>query len=583
MSDFGSYGGADEEYASVRKYNALVEADSDSFENWENLVKACEALDGGLNRNSSPQALATFRDAYDRFLLKFPLLFGYWKKYADLEFNIAGPESAQMVYEKGCASISNSVDLWTDYCSFTMDTTHDPQIVRELFERGASCVGLDFMAHPFWDKYIEYEERQEAQDRIFALLVRIIRIPMHQYARYFDRFRALAHTRPLIEVVDAETLARFQAEIAAETPGQRPEIDVERDVRGKIDGMYFEVFQSTQNEVSKRWTYESEIKRPYFHVTELENAQLSNWRKYLDFEEAEGDYSRIVCLYERCMTTCAFYDEFWFRYTRWMASQAEKESETRNIFIRAATMFVPLSRPGIRMQWAYFEESTGRVGVALAIHEAILMKLQDCTEVIISWANMERRQNGVDAAIQVYKDQIDAPTVDVYTKAALVAEWALLVWRGKGSAEDARAIFVKNVQWYADSRHFWDKWFEFELNQQVDGQSAPDQAERLHHVFVELRSKSRLSAASKMELAQAYMNYLVQQGGKEAMKTFLEVDRDMFGPASVRTKSSTEENGAQPVGELDGTSRRKAETQWLKFYEAHFEPLAEAQGTADFN
>lgn len=35
------------------------------------------------------------------------------------------------VYEKGCASISNSVDLWTDYCSFTMDTTHDPQIVRE--------------------------------------------------------------------------------------------------------------------------------------------------------------------------------------------------------------------------------------------------------------------------------------------------------------------------------------------------------------------------------------------------------------------------------------------------------------------
>jgi pre-mRNA-processing factor 39 len=41
--------------------------------------------------------LATLRDAYDRFLLKFPLLFGYWKKYADLEFNISGPESAEMV------------------------------------------------------------------------------------------------------------------------------------------------------------------------------------------------------------------------------------------------------------------------------------------------------------------------------------------------------------------------------------------------------------------------------------------------------------------------------------------------------
>lgn len=54
-------------------------------------------LEGGPNRNSSPQALAAFRDAYDRFLAKFPLLFGYWKKYADTEFAIAGPESAVMV------------------------------------------------------------------------------------------------------------------------------------------------------------------------------------------------------------------------------------------------------------------------------------------------------------------------------------------------------------------------------------------------------------------------------------------------------------------------------------------------------
>jgi hypothetical protein len=47
--------------------------------------------------------LATLRDSYDRFLLKFPLLFGYWKKYADLEFNISGPESAEMV----CWSLSH--------------------------------------------------------------------------------------------------------------------------------------------------------------------------------------------------------------------------------------------------------------------------------------------------------------------------------------------------------------------------------------------------------------------------------------------------------------------------------------------
>ncbi|EGR47785.1 uncharacterized protein TRIREDRAFT_22598 [Trichoderma reesei QM6a] len=592
MSDFNSFGGSEEEYASVRKYQAETEANPDNFESWENLIKACEALDGGLNRNSSPQALSTVRDAYDRLLLKFPLFFGYWKKYADLEFNIAGPESAEMVYERGCASITNSVDLWTDYCSFKMETTHDPTLVRELFERGATLVGLDFLAHPFWDKYIEYEERQEAEDRIFAIHARIIRIPLHQYARYYERFRNLSHTQPLAELVPAETLAKFQAEVAAEAAayggGPRPELEVERDVRAKIDAMYYEVFTQTQAEVSKRWTYESENKRPYFHVTELEASQLNNWRKYLDFEEAEGDYSRIVALYERCLVTCAFYDEFWFRYARWMAEQPGKEEEVRNIYIRASTLYVPISRPGIRMQWAYFEESCGRIDVALDIHAAILIKLPDCVEVIVSWANLQRRQNGVEAAIQVLKDHIEAPTVDLFTKAALVAEWAMLLWKGKNSPEEARAVFLKNVQWYADSRVFWDKWFQFELEQDgKDKDGEPGQAELVKNVFDEFRSRTRLPGPVKRELAQLYMNFLVQRGGKDAMKEFLTVDRQMFGPVSITAASKggsgAKENGASPVGELDEASKRKAQTRYLNFYEAHQEPAADAQGAADFN
>lgn len=356
---------------------------------------------------------------------------------------------------------------------------------------------------------------------------------MHQYARYYERFRSLSHSQPLAEVVPADVLARFKAEVEAESMAYggvaRPELEVERDIRTKIDSMYYEVFTATQNEVSKRWTYESEIKRPYFHVTELEHSQLANWRKYLDFEEAEGDFTRIVSLYERCLVTCAFYDEFWFRYARWMYAQSGKEEEVRNIYLRAATMFVPLSRPGIRLQWAYFEESCDRVDVALDIHASILMKLPDCVEVIVSWANVQRRQNGLEAAVQVYKDQIDAPTVDIYTKAALVAEWAMLLWKVKGSADEARAVFLKNVQWYADSRLFWDRWFQFELEQPTNAEVEPQFGERVKQVFQELGNRSRLSASVKRELTQVYLNYLVQRGDKDSMKLFLQVDREMFG------------------------------------------------------
>ena len=111
-------------------------------------MRAAETLDGGLNRNSSAQSITAARDVYDRFLAKFPLFFGYWKKYADLEFAIAGTEAAEMVsrligiswirdtntsqvYERGVASIGISVDLWGHYCGFKVETCHDGDIIRE--------------------------------------------------------------------------------------------------------------------------------------------------------------------------------------------------------------------------------------------------------------------------------------------------------------------------------------------------------------------------------------------------------------------------------------------------------------------
>jgi pre-mRNA-processing factor 39 len=401
-----------------------------------------------------------------------------------------------------------------------------------LFERAATHIGLDFLSHPFWDKYLEYETRQEAQDRIFAILNRVIHIPMHQYARYFERFRQMALTRPLTELAPPEELARYRSAVemeAAQFGLAKTEPEIERDIRAKIDAAYYIIFQRTQEETSKRWTYEAEIKRPYFHVTELEHQQLANWRKYLDFEESEGNYQRIVCLYERCLVTCALYEEFWLRYARWMSAQEGKEEEVRNIYQRAATLFVPISRPGIRLQYAYFEEMCGRLDVARDIHAAILMKLPDCVEAIVSWANLQRRSSGLDAAIEVYKAQIDSPAVDLFTKAALVVEWAFLLWKVKGSPEEARAAFARNVEWYADSRHFWEKYLEFELAQPTNAEMETQHFSRIKNLFSELRTKSRLSPGIKQEIGKVYMTYLQQRGGKQAMKEFLLIDRELFG------------------------------------------------------
>lgn len=69
----------------------------DEFERWEALIARASDLEGGVTRNSSPSAIELVRNVYDCFLAKFPLFFGYWKKYADLEFSIGGTETAEMV------------------------------------------------------------------------------------------------------------------------------------------------------------------------------------------------------------------------------------------------------------------------------------------------------------------------------------------------------------------------------------------------------------------------------------------------------------------------------------------------------
>ncbi|PBP22847.1 pre-mRNA-processing factor 39 [Diplocarpon rosae] len=597
MSDF-NYGGTDEESAEIKKLNAEVLEDPDNFEHWEKLVRAAESLEGGLNRNSSPQAISTTRNAYDRFLAKFPLLFGYWKKYADLEFSIAGTEAAEMVFERGVASITTSVDLWTDYCSFKVETSHDPDVIRELFERGAACVGLDFLAHPFWDKYLEFEDRVEAQDKdfkIFSILGRVIEIPMHQYARYFEKFRQLAHSRPVVELVDANTVSRFRAEVESENaenyqagPKGISEMEIERELRAKIDNHYLDTFTRTQTETTKRWTYESEVKRPYFHVTELDYAQLANWRKYLDFEEAEGDYTRAVFLYERCLVTCAFYDEFWFRYVRWMSAQDGKQEEVRNIYQRASTLYVPISRPGIRLQYAYFEEMSDRSDVARDIHEAILDRMPGHVETIVSWANLERRQHGLEAAIQVYKAQIDNPVVDLFAKAAFVVEWAILLWKIKGSVGEARQVFQNNQQWYLQSRHFWAKYLEFEIAQPTSFEKESEHYEIVKKIHDDLVKTSGMNLSTRKELTNIYFSYLQQRGSKDAMKEFLQIDRELNGPLSVqadyaKTNASSKglENGhSAPI--VDEATLRKGEAYYGNYFEERRDFPPNAQGTAPF-
>jgi len=46
---------------------------------------------------------------------------------------------------------------------------------------------MDFMPHVFWDKYLEFYEQKEDYPRLYTIMSRIIAIPMHQYARFYQQ------------------------------------------------------------------------------------------------------------------------------------------------------------------------------------------------------------------------------------------------------------------------------------------------------------------------------------------------------------------------------------------------------------
>ena len=85
--------------------------------------------------------------------------------------------------------------------------------------------------------------------------------------------------------LDADTIVSVQQEKSAASTDSE---DLEKFMAIR-EGYY----KKTKEEVAKIRDFEFAIKRPYFHVKPLDDSQLGNWHRYLDFIEKEGDCERV--------------------------------------------------------------------------------------------------------------------------------------------------------------------------------------------------------------------------------------------------------------------------------------------------
>uniref|UniRef100_A0A8D1A5B3 Pre-mRNA processing factor 39 n=1 Tax=Sus scrofa TaxID=9823 RepID=A0A8D1A5B3_PIG len=334
----------------------------------------------------------------------------------------------QEVYRRGLQAIPLSVDLWIHYINFLKETLDpgDPETtstIRGTFEHAVLAAGTDFRSDRLWEMYINWENEQGNLREVTAIYDRILGIPTQLYSHHFQRFKEHVQNNLPRDLLTGEQFIQLRRELASVNghsgddgpPGDDLPSGIEditdpakliteiENMRHRIIEIHQEMFNYNEHEVSKRWTFEEGIKRPYFHVKPLEKAQLKNWKEYLEFEIENGTHERVVVLFERCVISCALYEEFWIKYAKYMENHSIEG--VRHVFSRACTIHLP-KKPMVHMLWAAFEEQQGNINEA----RNILRTFEECVlglaMVRLRRVSLERRHGNMEEAERLLQDAI---------------------------------------------------------------------------------------------------------------------------------------------------------------------------------
>ncbi|QLQ82646.1 hypothetical protein HG537_0H04090 [Torulaspora globosa] len=269
----------------------------DSYRNirWDS-VQSLNGLVGCVEKtvlkykNPNDSIKRVIEKIYRELLERYPLLFGYWKRFTAVQYQLYGLERSIGTLAEALESFPNSLELWCDYLNVLCVNSADKvEMIREKFLMAKDRIGYHFLSDPFWDKYIEFETKHEEWGNLNSIYAELVCIPLHQYARYGTAYRKF-----LADHVE------FSAE---------KNVDVEiRKTHGLVTGV---------------WTFESRIKQGFFNITPVSEEELANWDRYLTYleqnEAAKSLPTRFIeCVFQRCLVPCLHYEHFWIRYHNWL-------------------------------------------------------------------------------------------------------------------------------------------------------------------------------------------------------------------------------------------------------------------------
>ncbi|KAK7318888.1 hypothetical protein RJT34_03595 [Clitoria ternatea] len=452
----------------------VISKGSLDFDEWTLLIKEIEKL--------HPDNVEKICLVYDHFLSKFPLCYGYWRKYASHMACLCTMDRVVEIFENAVLAATYSVGMWVDYCSFGMSAFEDPSDIRRLFKRAISFVGKDYLCHILWDKYIHFEFSQQQWNSLAYIYIQTLKFPTKKLHQYYDSFKKL-----LTFLEDGlATLDNYPKELQHEPWGG----EVPTTMCCKDDEIYHIINDMMDSSVglassialkrymaigellyrnacelySKISPFEANIRRHYFHVQPLDTNQLQSWHNYLDFVELQGDFDWAVRLYERCLIVCANYPEYWMRYVDFV--EAKGGREIANFSLDRATEIYLKRLPAMHLFNARFKEQIGDVLAARAAYiQSGKETDSDFVENVMSKANMEKRLGNMESAFSIYKEALEMAAAEekLHALPILYVHFSRLKYMSTYSVDAARDVLIDGVRALPHNKLLLEELIKFSM------------------------------------------------------------------------------------------------------------------------
>ncbi|CDJ45222.1 PRPF39 protein, related, related [Eimeria tenella] len=133
--------------------------------------EALQALVCALS-SAGPDRLEDYEQALERFLFEFPLLFGYWKKFARLQCDPKGDwNKCEEVFERSLEFVGHNPLIWAAYFEWMKDfACLPPHLVRARMDQAIQHAGAHWKAWPLWQCILDWEEEElfAAREKIAA-------------------------------------------------------------------------------------------------------------------------------------------------------------------------------------------------------------------------------------------------------------------------------------------------------------------------------------------------------------------------------------------------------------------------------